>query len=196
MNNNLLLNTDLILIYWKQRSWKSMFATYLSIDRINRLYWNIEIYYQWINIVKRIKSYKEFKNFKIWSKSNIIPWYMIIDEIGFNFNSKDIMSDRNKTFSEFIFLQGKYNLSTIWISQRWSSIPRDLKELASHIYEVEKIPIWFANNPDRPFFKVTRQKYIINEDRLEFVSEKILDLIWLLEMFEVSYNTLDESIIN
>ena len=187
------LSTDLILIYWKQRSWKTMFATLLSLDRINRLYWNINISFKWIELVKKITEYTQFETFfKIGSSENNSPGYVIVDEIGMNFNSKDAMSKRNKVFSNFIFLQWKYNLSTIWIAQRWSSIPIDLKDLASIIFEVEKI----NRSWKTPLFKITEQVYNPINLSLEFKNEYIIDLIAILKHYKLEYDTLDTSIIN
>ena len=169
---NLNLSTDLILIYWKQRSWKTMFTTLLSLDRINRLYWNINISFKWIELVKKITEYTQFETFfKIGSSENNSPGYVIVDEIGMNFNSKDAMSKKNKVFSNFIFLQWKYNLSTIWIAQRWSSIPIDLKDLASIIFEVEKI----NRSWKTPLFKITEQVYNPINLALDFKNEYIID---------------------
>jgi len=190
---NLNLSTDLILIYWKQRSWKTMFTTLLSLDRINRLYWNINISFKWIELVKKITEYTQFETFfKIGSSENNSPGYVIVDEIGMNFNSKDAMSKKNKVFSNFIFLQWKYNLSTIWIAQRWSSIPIDLKDLASIIFEVEKI----NRSWKTPLFKITEQVYNPINLALDFKNEYIIDLIAILKHYKLEYDTLDTSIIN
>jgi hypothetical protein len=184
------LDTELILIYWKQRHWKSMFATILACDRISRLYWNVAIKFNWFDVVHKINHHLQFEtDFKIGSYSR--PWYIIVDEIWKNFNSKKAMTKKNEVFSDFIFLQWKYDLSTIWIAQRWSSIPIDLKELATQIFEIKKI----NRSWTYPVFKIIRKELLDDMETLEFISEETFDMIWFLNKINVTYDTLETSII-
>lgn len=185
------LDTELILIYWKQRHGKTMFVTVLACDRLSRLYGNVWIQFNWIDVVHKIRHHVQFvTDFKIWQNDR--PWYMIVDEIGKNFNSKKAMTKKNEIFSDFVFLQGKYDLSTIWIAQRWSSIPIDLKELATKIFEVKKI----HRSNNYPVFKIIQKELLDDWETLEFVREEIFDAIWFLKKFNVSYDTLETSIID
>jgi len=149
------LDTETILIYWKQRSWKTLLSVLLSYDYLRRIYWNMSIYAwylneenKWFDVVKKITKVTDFNNFfKIWKKENYTPWVCIIDEIWMNFNSKEWTSKKNMIFSKFLWLQWKFNLSWIYISQRLNSIPVDFRELASVIFEVKKIPQKKENYP-------------------------------------------------
>jgi len=163
-----------------------MFATLLSWDFLSRIYWNVKISFKGVNITHEITHHKQFEEMRL----STSPWYMIIDEIWMNFNSKDAVTKKNKAFSNFLFLQWKYNLSTIWLAQRWNSIPVDFRELATRIFEVKKI----LRSWKHPLFAVIQYK-LMNDWELEFVREDIVDMISILSKWDLSYDTLETSYI-
>ena len=111
--------------------------------------------------------------------------------MGLNFNSKEHWSDKNKILSNFFFLVRKFNLSSVFISQRFSSVPVDMRELCDYIYKVEIIP----RKKQKPLFKITRE-VLLQDWTLEFVEEYIFNIIEYLEKYNISYNTLESSSID
>lgn len=182
------VNVELIVVFWPQRHWKTLYTTLLACDRINRLYGNIDIKFKWVPMTQPITNHLQFNDFKIWYHD---PWYMLVDEIGMNFNSKDAASKKNKTFSDFVFLMWKYWLSTIWVAQRWNSVPVDIRELATKIFEVRKI----LRKGQHPLFSVIEYKLAWDWE-LEYQRENTIDIISILDKWWVSYNTLETSIIS
>ena len=180
------LNTNTILIHGKQGWWKTMFATLLALDYEWRIFWNVWIKKGNNNITVPIESIDFLDNFSY----SIKPGVVLFDEMGLNFNSKNFWSDKNKKLSNFFFLVRKYNLSSIFISQRFSSIPVDMRELADYIFEVSII----IRKWKHPVFRITRQT-LTNEGFFEFEDEYIFDMISYLKRKNVSYDTLQSSII-
>jgi len=178
------ISTKTIIIYWHQWAGKTMFAVLLASDYLKRLYWNVEIKYKWEKVWKKIKNINDLKNIKY----NIIPWVVLFDEMWLNFNSKEHWTDKNKILSNFFFLVRKFNLSSIFISQRFSSVPVDMRELCDYIYKVEIIP----RKKQKPLFKITRE-VLLQDWTLEFVEEYIFNIIEYLEKYNISYNTLESS---
>jgi len=181
------IKTNSILIYWKQGWWKTAFWVLLSLNFKKRIIWNVKIYEK----DKQISLFLE----NMWFLENMtfdkIPWLVLFDEVGLNFNSKEWNSDKNKTLTKFFFLVRKFNLSSVFISQRFSSIPIDMRELATHIYEVSSI----QRKKTHPLFKITRQN-LLSDWTLEFYDEYIFDIISYLKKYDIKYDTLEASIIN
>jgi len=184
------LNTNTILIYWKMWGWKTLFWSMLSSDYIWRIFWNFSIFQEvkWNKkkISVDIKSIDQLK----WFYYSSFPWIILFDEMWLNFNSKNHWTDKNKKLSDFFFIVRKFNLSTIFISQRFTSIPVDMRELADYIFEVSII----HRKDMHPLFRITRQK--LNwEWFLDFVDEYIFDIISYNKKIWISYDTLESSII-
>ena len=181
------VNTNTIIIHWRQWGGKTLFATLLSLDFLGRIYSNYHIYKNDNPIICFLDKL-EFLDLLEYSSQ---PWCIIFDEVWLNFNSKEWASNRNKTLTKFFFLVRKFNLSSIYISQRFSSIPVDMRELVNYIYEVSIIP----RKKKHPLFRITRQT-TNNEGFLEFQEEFIFDIIKYLQKAWISYNTLESSIIH
>jgi len=178
------LNIDIIAIFWPPRQWKTLLATYISYQRLERIYGNIDIKFNWVSISKRIKKTEELLNFE----NTNTAWLTIIDEIWMNYNSKDAVTKKNKMFSKYIFLSWKWNLSTIWIAQRRMSIPVDFRDNTTLIYECKKI----IRPNKHPIFEVIR--YEQKKDwELEEIHRKRIDLITWLKLLWLSYDTHETS---
>jgi len=188
----MLIQTKNIIIHWQQGGWKTAFAVLLCCDymfknnSITRLYWNVEIKRDDVIISYPLSSVSDFTKFSF-SK---IPWVCLFDEMGLNFNSKKGGSDKNTALTDFFFLIRKYNLSWIYCSQRYGSIPVDMRELATYIFEIRAI----QRLDDWPLFEITRQ-IDLWEAGLQTEEVFIEDIIWKLQFYWISYNTLESSII-
>jgi len=182
------VNTNTVIIYWKQWAGKTLFWTILAGDFLKRYYWNVEI----INKVNWEKIWINFSD--IWFLKTIkfskMPWLVLFDEMGLNFNSKEHWTDKNKILSQFFFLVRKFNLSSVFISQRFNSVPVDMRELCDLIFKVEIVP----RKKKKPLFKITREE-LLNDWTLEFIEEYVVDLLWIKESLWIEYNTLESSLI-
>jgi hypothetical protein len=181
------VSTNTIIIYWYQWAWKTALAVMMWTDYLKRLYWNIEIKQNWKNVWTVIKDMSDISKLK-YSKT---PWMILFDEMWLNFNSKEHWTDKNKILSNFFFLVRKFNLSSVFISQRFTSIPVDMRELCSLIYKVEIVPIKW----EVPKFRITREK-LLQDWTLEFIEEYIFNIIDYLKKYNIEYNTLESSTIN
>lgn len=207
--NNMHVSTNTCIIHWKQWWGKTIFAVLLASEFIkkrklpktpemteymrfftpqnnHRVYWNIDIFEHDINITNRIDSIDTLSSFKYEKK----PWIVLFDEVWLNFNSKQHWSEKNQTLSKFFFLVRKFNLSSIFISQRFGSVPVDMRELVDYIFEVKSI----HRKGLHPIFSITRQS-TDNEWNLVFEEERQFDIIKYLQIHWISYNTLESSII-
>lgn len=200
------VNTNTIIIHWKQWDWKSMLWVLFNSDYISdvanlpfmewfertnissdRIFWNIHIQHKWIEKVCFLKDMWILETMEYSNK----PWVVTFDEVWLNFNSKDWWSDKNKLLTKFFFIVRKYNLSSIYISQRFSSVPIDMRELADYIFLCQKI----SRKWKHPLFRITRQT-VTAEWLLEFYDEYIFDMISYLQKREITYDTLESSIID
>jgi len=182
------IDTKTIIIYWKQGHWKSLLSVALSVDYLHRLYGNITISQNEkiaTNLISKIENFDELE-------FSPIEWLMLIDEVWLNFNANEHQSAKNKALSKHFFLIRKYNLSSIFIAQRWKSVPTNLRELADIFIFCEKIRQW--NKP--PLFKISIQELDDDWEKLYTVTSRIIDLIWLLQKMKISYNTLEPAIIS
>lgn len=197
------ISTKTVIIHGHQWHWKTMYWVLLCCDFLNkwkipkwleyipvsspRIYWNVDIFQNWERVVCPIPS----MDFLDTLEFNKKPWVVIFDEMWLNFNSKDHWTEKNKALSRFFFVVRKYNLSSIFISQRWDSVPIDMRQLADLIYKLEII----YRPKQHPLFRITRQT-CNQEWILEFYDEYIFDIISYLQMHKVSYDTLQTSIID
>ena len=181
------INTNTIIIHWKQWWWKTLFAVLLAQDYIWRIFWNITITQNKKNIVAFMHDMSLLKQLEYSKK----PWVVIFDEVWLNFNSKEYWSDKNKELTKFFFLVRKYNLSSIYVSQRFTSVPVDMRELADYIFEVSVV----YRSWTYPVFRITRQ-ILKAEWVLEFYDEYIFDIISYNINHGIEYDTLESSIID
>ena len=177
---------EIIAIFWPPRHGKSMLAAYLASDRIDRIYGNLSIKLNDFPITSKITHHSQYAEFT----DSETPWYNIVDELGLNFNSKDAMTKKNKAFSNYIFLSWKRNLSTMWLAQRWMSIPVDFRENATTIYECKKIDRWHLY----PIFEIV-EHIQLQDWTLEEKKSVRMDLIKWLEVLGISYDTFETSYI-
>lgn len=182
------ISTNTVIVHWKQWWGKTIFSVLLSCDyHRERIFWNVEIEQHWQNINKTISNLSNLSLFRYEKHPGII----IFDEMGLNFNSKNHSSEKNKTLSSFFFLVRKFNLSSIFISQRFGSVPVDMRELADYIFEISSIHRKWTY----PLFRITRQS-VTWEWILRNEWERIFDIIKYLQIHNISYNTLESSIIS
>lgn len=186
------VDTRTTIIHGHQGAGKTLFGVLIAswfFDEIRnpRIYWNVWIYKNENLITQKIYSISNLEDFQY----SPIPWVVIFDEMGLNFNSKNHTSDKNKSLSNFFFLVRKFNLSSIFISQRFGSVPVDMRELADYIFELNIIPRKWLH----PIFSITRQSTDA-EWILQFEEEYHFDIIKYLQIFWFSYNTLESSIIS
>jgi hypothetical protein len=181
------VSTNTIIIHWKQWWWKTLLWIMFASDHIWRIYWNVWIK-QFDKLVScAITDIAMLDNFEYSDKQ----WCILFDEMWLNFNSKNHSTDKNKQLSKFFFLVRKFNLSSIFISQRFNSVPVDMRELCDLIYEVKAI----HRKNNHPLFQITRQT-VNNEWFLDYEEEYVFDIIEYLNMLWLSYNTLESSIID
>jgi hypothetical protein len=88
--------------------------------------------------------------------------------------------------SEFFFLAWKKNLSSIFISQRFMSIPIDIRELTNYIFKCRKY-----YDLDWIHFIAIKQKQKGKE--LEDIQEFEIKNLDLMDYNGIEYNTLQES---
>ena len=169
-----------------------MFAVLLALQHYKRIYGNVSISKAWINITNRIDSTDIFQHM-VFEKT---PWVCIFDEMWLNFNSKNFSSKKNQLLSDFFFLIRKYNLSSIFVSQRLDSVPVDMRQLVDYIFELSVARLdKFPDGSPKPIFRIIRQT-LDSEWKPVFHSERIFDIIWYLQNFKIKYDTLESSIIS
>ncbi len=190
---NKLLNTDTIIIFWNQRQWKSLLSNIIASERINRIFSNSTFTLNWFVVSEKFYKISQLLDYDYFFKNNDKPWFFVCDEVGFNFNSKDSASIKNRILSDFLFLQWKFNMSSIFISQRYNSVPVDIRELASLIIEVKKRPRFWT----WPLFECIVYNQVIKSDGYDLIKKKtlILDIIWLQKKYWLNTDTLETSIV-
>ena len=177
------------IFYGKMRTWKTLNAIRLALDkRYNgRIYSNVDIYIKWKSILtKKITLFEELDKIRFSFDHGII----LLDESWLNANSKDTHTLESRLLQKVLFLAGKKNCSVIWIAQRFESIDVNARVLADFIIEVKKTR---RENIPHPLFLMTKQK--MKFGRLEYVQTYINDTITEFYRHNVTYNTLEESII-
>ena len=184
------VSTNTIIIHGKQWWWKTIFAVLLATDYIWRIYWNVWIQELWKNLTCRINSITNLEHFKYENKQ----WCILFDEMWLNFNSKNHSTKRNQELSKFFFLVRKYNLSSIFVSQRFNSVPVDMRELCDLIYEINPI----HRKGTYPLFQITRQTFQSTDEwwHLEYEEEYVFDIIKALDEMWITYDSLESSIID
>lgn len=137
-----------------------------------------------------LSKIEQFETLFKWSP---IPWVTLLDETGINFNSKKWQSEANEKLQKWFFLSRKYNMTPIFIAQRFGSVPVDMRELASKYWIIEMKKVhrkWY----DHPLFSVNTQT-VDNEGKLFTHKTFELDLITFFDKFNITYDTLQSSLI-
>jgi len=189
-----------IIFHWKMRKGKTINAINLSQDkRYNgRIYSNVNIYKNWKSILIKTDEFGEIISNKFITtfeqldkiRYSKVHGLIIIDEAGLNANSKDSHTLESRVLQKVLFLAGKKNCSLVWISQRYDSIDINVRVLADLIVEVRK-KYYKPNHPKFMLIK-QRQKFA----RLEWIQAYNIDTITLNNINKISYNTLQESIMD
>ena len=188
------------IFYWKMRSWKTLNAIRLALDDRyhGRIYSNVNIYRNEKNIlIKRDKDDNIIWNHKIESfdqldkiRFSYTHGIILLDEAGINANSKDSHTLESRMLQKVLFLAGKKNCSVIWIAQRYESIDINARVLADIIIEVRKIRRWEKH----PIFQLTKQKQKFS--RLEYIQRYEIDTITMNKIQGITYDTLEESVMD
>jgi hypothetical protein len=182
------INNRKIIIYWEQGHWKTMFAVFLSFA-FSRVYWNINIKRNGKNITHFIKKKEQFLSFSF----SPVTWVCVLDEMGINFNSKKWTSEANSILEKWFFLCRKYNISPVFVAQRFGSIPVDMRELVSTFWLVKMTKI--HRRWTHPVFRCDFQ--LTDNEWIPFTAKTFeLDLISFLKFYEVEYDTLESSLIS
>jgi len=174
-----------IIIYWKGGEGKSIFCN-LLVEGYDRIYSNNDFFQNWKKLNVSISNMATLNHIKY----SDTPWIVIIDEWGVNLNSRRAMSKKNIEFSELLFLWRKINCYFIWISQRFTSLDSNQRELADLVIQMHKI----SRKGTHPIFIAMREKMIQN--RLIFDAEWKIDVISRMKATWRTYNTLEKSLIN
>lgn len=179
------IDTQWIIIHWKQRNWKTILAVNLALDKWDhrRIYANIKISVNGKELPNYLSSIKDIKKIRF-SK---IPWAVIIDEWGTNFSSRRSLSKENAAFSELLFLIGKKNCTMIFIAQRFEGLDVNWKELCEFVFKCKKIRRW----TNYPLFSITFQKF--KKWDLQFQSQYTADLIKIQKIMKIKYDQLEAS---
>lgn len=185
-----MISTNTIIIHWLQGWWKTLFAS-IILWFSSRLLTNFDILHNWKILNDKLIDIQQLKTLKFSYKA----WFLWIDEIARNFNSKSFTSDRNKTLSDLFFIIRKFNYSSLFVTQRYMSVPVDIRDLATIIFKVEK---HYDKYYKKWLFTITSQERFISGETeiLVDLNEEVVDLIWLLWFFWFSYNTLESSVIS
>lgn len=192
------LDTTTVIIHWKMWHGKTICSILISENdfwykikiwdkffKKYRIYANFDIYYKNKKISKRIWTYKDLKKIKF-SK---YPGVICIDEMWINANSKDSASEGNRLISQINFLARKVNCSTVFISQRFKSIPVDQRDLADLILKVKKIKTsWIPN------FSITREHRISQYHKID-IGKWTRSMVESMKSRKISYNQLDTSLL-
>ena len=176
-----------IIIHGKMRQGKTITAIHMALDEKynGRIYSNVDIYHNSKSILtKKIIDFDQLDKIRF----SYTHWLIIIDEAGINANSKDGFSDTNRLLQKILFLAGKKNCSVMWIAQRYESIDINARVLADIIVKVKKIRRWGRH----PVFILTRQRQ--NRQLLEYIQQYKLDVISELQYLWITYDTLEESV--
>lgn len=170
------------IVYWKSWEWKTIFCNLLT-DWFIRVYSNVDFFKNKKKINISITSIKDLKKIKF----DVTPWIVIIDEAWINASSRNSLSSKNKSFSEFLFLCRKINCRIVWLAQRQKSLDINIRELADVVIRMYKI----SREWKHPLFIATREK--IKNWKPIFYNERFIDIISWMKMEKRSYNTLETS---
>ena len=183
------INNRKIIIHWEQGHGKTLFWVFLAFT-YTRIYSNVDITYnnKKINIIlSKIEEFETLFNY------NSIPGVTLLDETWINFNSKKGMSQANETLQKWFFLSRKYNVTPIFIAQRFGSVPVDMRELASKYWIIEMKKV-HRKRYAYPLFTVNMQT-VDNEWALTTHKTFEIDLIKFFDTFDIKYDTLQSSLI-
>jgi hypothetical protein len=151
-----------------------------------RIYSNFDIFYKGKKINSRIKKFSDLRKIRF----SRIPGVIVLDELGINANSKDSHSEGNRLISETNFLARKKNCSTIFISQRFMSIPIDQREMADLILRVKKT----KKQDGVPIFSIIREYRLSAQKKID-IGKWQRSMIQSMQKNKLSYDQLDTSII-
>lgn len=180
------IDTQTLIIHWKQWHWKTLLAVVLGAEK-DRYVGNIQVFKwdeQHWDIIEDLKDLEKL----VFDEKD---WYIGFDEVGLNFNAWQHQSKKNQKVSKYFFLVRKFNLSSMYISQRWKSIPTNIRELWDVFIKCSKIRRWNKH----PLFKITIQEYVEEWETEKLIDKKVftMDLISFLQYMWISYNSMEAS---
>ena len=183
-NNDTELDTQWIIIYWKQGGWKTTIWLVIAFENWKgRIYSNFQIKCNWEQINRDLRSIKDVKNIGF----SMTPWVIIIDEAWINASSYDTRSWNSRILQEVLFLARKKNCSFIWIAQRYESIDINARLLADVIIRMSKI----RRYKKKPIFKAKRIRQKWTKEIL--VNSYTIDTLKIMENWWLTYNTREAS---
>lgn len=162
-------------IVWKKWSWKSLFATLLTV------------FYDEIFINYTIRWHENFKyvdiaNFdfsKIQNRDISIIWAWFIDEAGNELSWRDSMTIKNKKITKINNLTRKYNIDIYYIAQRFNDIDIKIRTQFDYVF--------------RPYMRYDKLKNInilkveINKvtTKYDIVEERLIKILRIEEPFQL-----------
>jgi len=165
-------------------SWKTILSVFFSYF-YDRIYANFQI-------KKNNKNYNTFYDDVSYLETisfEKTKWLIIIDEGWLNANSRRSMSNRNLMFGKLIFLSRKKNCDLVVIWQIEESIDCYFRKLSSYVFLMSSYQFW-----KKIYFEwsIKKQSAFGYSD----IWIRRFDLIKFLKKYNMSYSTLESSVMS